>query len=117
MAFLLVLSGCRERSPTLLRPVTFLAKACNEVYRVQILEPATIALADSIVGMGQVKVVTGTKRSGDGGFNAPWSWHLEPGSVTLVDATIELCQLCPSVVEGTTLDRVCLVSEILEREP
>ncbi|MEM1665102.1 MAG: hypothetical protein QXQ31_04010 [Zestosphaera sp.] len=37
---------------------------------------------------------------GDGGFNKPWSWHLDPDTVEVADATIELCDGMPSFVES-----------------
>ncbi len=37
--------------------------------------------------------------AGNGGVNSPWSWHLEPGSITVPDVTIELCDGLPSYVE------------------
>jgi hypothetical protein len=37
---------------------------------------------------------------GDERFNRPWSWHLKPGSVRMVDASIEFCDGLPSHVES-----------------
>jgi hypothetical protein len=37
---------------------------------------------------------------GDGRFNRPWSWHLKPGSVRMVDASIEFCDGLSSHVES-----------------
>jgi hypothetical protein len=37
---------------------------------------------------------------GDGGFNAPWSWHLDPLSIAVPDASIELCDGRPSMVQS-----------------
>jgi len=43
--------------------------------------------------------VTGTLVKGDGGFNSPWSWHLDPSSVRMAEVSIELCDGTPSFVE------------------
>jgi hypothetical protein len=43
--------------------------------------------------------VTGTVVKGDGGFNSPWSWHLDPSSVRMAEVTIELCDGTPNLVE------------------
>lgn len=42
----------------------------------------------------------GPLRPGDGGFNAPWSWHLDPEQVRFTEAAIELCDGTPSYVEA-----------------
>lgn len=42
-------------------------------------------------------------RDGDGGVNAPWSWHIDPESLEFVDATIEVCDGLPAFVEDGTL--------------
>lgn len=36
---------------------------------------------------------------GNGGFNSPWSWHLDPDDVTMAEFAIELCDGTPSEVE------------------
>ena len=42
-------------------------------------------------------------RDGDGGVNAPWSWHIDPESLEFADATIEVCDGLPEYVEDDTL--------------
>jgi hypothetical protein len=49
---------------------------------------------------GRVGVISGQLAAGDGGFNAPWSWHLVPSSVTAPDLAIELCDGRPSFVQN-----------------
>ena len=44
--------------------------------------------------------MTGKLVRGDGGFNQPWSWHLDPTSVRMAEISIELCDGLPSFVEG-----------------
>lgn len=41
----------------------------------------------------------GTPRRGDGGFNAPWVWHLDPATISFAEVTIEACQTRASAVE------------------
>ena len=41
---------------------------------------------------------------GDGGFNAPWSWHFDPGQVRMTEAAIEVCDGQPSYVEAHLSD-------------
>ena len=38
---------------------------------------------------------------GNGGFNTPWNWHLDPDTVSLPEVAIELCDGCPSDVEAS----------------
>ena len=43
--------------------------------------------------------ITGKLVRGDGGFNQPWSWHLDPASVSMAEISIEVCDGRPSYVE------------------
>jgi hypothetical protein len=43
--------------------------------------------------------VTGKLARGDGGFNQPWGWHLEPATVRMAEVSIELCDGRPSMVQ------------------
>lgn len=86
----------------------FVIRACRgsegapdgETFRVQIENPDVIAQADTLVGRGNLLIVTGELRAGDGGFNQPWSWHLDPATVGFAQFTIELCDGCPGMVEA-----------------
>ena len=42
-------------------------------------------------------------RDGDGGVNAPWTWHIDPATLEFADATIEVCDGLPEYVEDGTL--------------
>jgi hypothetical protein len=42
-------------------------------------------------------------RDGDGGVNAPWSWHIDPSTLEFVDVTTEVCDGLPEFVEDGTL--------------
>jgi hypothetical protein len=55
-------------------------------------------LIDNYYGKNNLHV-TGTLVKGDGGFNSPWSWHLDPSSVRMAEVSIELCDGTPSSVE------------------
>ena len=58
---------------------------------VRIEDPAVAAQADRLVG-GEHRFVVGTLRTGHGGFNQPWSWHLDPSTIRIETITIEACQ-------------------------
>jgi hypothetical protein len=47
---------------------------------------------------GATRSATGTLRRGDGGFNAPWPWHLDPATVTFAEFTIEACQTAAGAI-------------------
>jgi hypothetical protein len=55
---------------------------------------------------------------GNGGFNAPWSWHLDPSETRFVEASIEVCDGAPSYVEAhkTEFPRYCPWSARVTRE-
>lgn len=55
--------------------------------------------------------VTGKLVRGDGGFNQPWSWHLEPTSVRMAEISIEVCDGRPSYVEQNLEEWLATVSE------
>lgn len=100
LAVLLMTVGCSGREwPA--DSGLFVVRVQEEEFRVRITTPAVVAEAmdrlDSADGEG---IVSGRLAGGDGGFNAPWSWHLIPGTVQIADATIELCDGTPSMVEA-----------------
>ncbi len=74
--------------------------ACGEPFRVLLRQPQAIEEAQRILaGIETQKIVVGELRPGNGNFNGPWRWHLEPCSVGFAEVTIELCDGCPSYVE------------------
>ena len=89
------------------RAAVFVVRTClgtggppdGERFRVRIDDPAVATQAEALVGAGPLKVLSGTVVRGDGAVNAPWSWHLDPASIQFVDASIELCDACPSYLE------------------
>jgi hypothetical protein len=71
----------------------------GEQFRIRIDDPAVAAQADALVGAGPIKALGGTIARGDGGVNAPWSWHLDSASIAFADAAIDICDVCPSYLE------------------
>lgn len=95
----------------------------GEQFRIMLRDEAQIAEAEALVGASAQKIVNGALLPGDGGFNAPWSWHMDPENVELADLTIELCDGRPSMVEADldmwlgTVGRFCpWSSRIVARE-
>lgn len=78
----------------------FVIEVEGERFRVRTSHPATATALDARRRSGTVGVVAGRILRGDGGFNVPWSWHLDPPSIEVPDAAIELCDGRPSMVQG-----------------
>jgi hypothetical protein len=68
------------------------------VLRANDAQTAQLAL-DNFKGRNKVFPI-GPLRPGDGGFNAPWSWHFDPDAVRMAEAAIEVCDGEPSFVEA-----------------
>jgi len=94
-------------------PVTFVIEVVDEHFTVRATTPEAIADLEQRRLSGQTGVITGDLATGDGGFNSPWSWHIEPGTVEVADVAIELCDGRPSMVEAdidywiNTVGRFC----------
>lgn len=73
--------------------------ATNDVVRLGITNPDGLQQADALLSSGVAQWAIGTPRRGDGGFNGPWTWHLDPASVTFADVTIEACQTAMSAID------------------
>ena len=96
-----VLEGCPTDGGAV-----FTIRACaaaedpdGQTFRALIRDPQVIAEAESLIGAGEGRILSGGLLAGDGGFNGPWSWHLDPDTITFSDFTIELCDGCPMFVE------------------
>jgi hypothetical protein len=66
------------------------------------------AIVDEMVqiaaGQCPPKVVVGDVVTGNGGYNAVWSWHLDANSVEIWDFTVEICDAAPAYVEANLAD-------------
>jgi hypothetical protein len=99
---------CTPASPTRADAI-FQVRACRgsrhapngEVFRILLRDSASIAQARSLIGAANRKIVAGTLASGNGGFNLPWSWHLNPDTVRFPEISVEVCDGCPSDVEAS----------------
>lgn len=96
-----LLAGC-DGSPTTEEEDdrdAFLVEVLGERFYVRATSPDAVAALTARQQSGEVSVVLGEVKQGDGGFNAPWSWHLDPASVEVADAAMELCDGRPSFVQ------------------
>lgn len=78
----------------------FVIEVEGEQFRLRTTNPASASALDARRRSGTLGVVAGRIVRGDGGFNAPWSWHLDPASIEVPQVAIELCDGRPSMVQG-----------------
>jgi hypothetical protein len=93
----------------------------SESVRLETTSGDALAQADSLLRSGEARWAAGTPRRGDGGFNAPWHWHLDPATISFAEVTIEACQTWPSAVEQDLdywigFGQVCLWGTVQARE-
>ncbi|MFI5005905.1 MAG: hypothetical protein ACHQKZ_00640 [Solirubrobacterales bacterium] len=89
-------SGTEASSPH----VDFVVSVVGETFVMRAQDAETIRQARENRTGGNGRFPIGPLRRGDGGFNAPWSWHLDPADVRMTEAAIELCDGRPSYVEA-----------------
>lgn len=71
-----------------------------ETFVVRVTDGGEIARFREAVAGRRSGFPLGPLRRGNGGFNAPWSWHLDPATTRLVEVAIEVCDGTPSYVEA-----------------
>jgi hypothetical protein len=77
-----------------------LQTANGDNFKVYATDPEAIQLlTDNYYGLNNM-FVSGRLIIGNGGFNSPWSWHLDPDDVSMTEFAIELCDGTPSEVEN-----------------
>ena len=77
----------------------------DEEYRILLTDDDDIATAEELgTGDRDPLIPVGTiVRTGDGGVNSGYSWHIDPASFEWAELTIELCDGRPSFVEAGTI--------------
>src|SRR5687767_11757199 len=77
----------------------FRVRTGADEFRMRLTDPEAIRLAlENLEGRNN-KHPHGRIALGNGGVNAPWTWHFLPDTVRMVDTSIELCDGAPSYVE------------------
>ena len=96
----LAAAGCDE-SPTEVEGIaTYAIEVSGERFLVRVAVDAQVEAFDARLAAGGHTVINGPLVAGDGGFNQPWSWHLDPDEVHVADLSIELCDGRPSLIEA-----------------
>jgi hypothetical protein len=86
-------------TPVANRPQSFTIDVVGERFTVIATDPETIRLlTENYEGRNSMHV-SGMLVRGDGGFNSPWPWHLDPDTVRMAEISIELCDGRPSLIE------------------
>ena len=87
-------------TPSEIQGKSFILQTSNgDKFTVYATDPESIhLLTDNYYGLNNM-FVTGRLVIGNGGFNSPWSWHLDPDDVTMAEFAIELCDGTPNEVE------------------
>jgi hypothetical protein len=90
LALALLLASCGGDVASM-RPTPaqeFVIEVEGEHFRLRTSNPATASALDARRRAGTLGVVAGRIVRGDGGFNAPWSWHLDPLSIDVPQVSI-----------------------------
>lgn len=78
----------------------FEIEVSGETFRTEVFGSVRVKQLDDRLSNGVRSVINGELIRGDGGINEGWSWHMDPQTVEAVDASIELCDGRPSMVEA-----------------
>lgn len=99
------LAGCAPQAPQPPHAVVTFQVAGDETFKVELDSADLIQHArDLLAGQDVASIPNGkVVRDGDGGVNAPWSWHIDPATFEFADATTEVCDGIPSYVEDRTV--------------
>jgi hypothetical protein len=71
----------------------------QDVVRLEITNSEGLAQAEDLLRSGEARWALGTIKRGDGGFNGPWTWHIDPATITFAEVTIEACQTAMSAID------------------
>jgi hypothetical protein len=101
-ALVLFALGCGEATtPSLPSDASlFEIEVSGEVFTVAVASASQVADLRARLQSGTRGVVMGNLAAGNGGFNAPWPWHMTLQSVATADLAIELCDGRPSMVSA-----------------
>ena len=76
----------------------FTVKVVDEQFIMLATKPQTIQLAMENFQGKNNRFPIGQIALGNGGFNQPWNWHFVPETVSMVEASVEVCDGKPSYV-------------------
>jgi hypothetical protein len=92
--------GCNDATDAGTRArFVFRDPVTNDVLRLEITNTEGLSQAEDLLRSGVAQWAIGTPVRGDGGFNGPWTWHIDPATVTFAEVTIEACQTAMSAID------------------
>src|SRR5688572_31227992 len=74
--------GCSDSSGPDDARFVFRDPLTQDVVTLEVNNSEGRAQAEDLLNSGEARWALGTLRRGDGGFNAPWTWHIDPATVT-----------------------------------
>lgn len=98
-AAVLACAGCDDSTGPEGSQFVFRDPLTQDVVRLEITNAGGRAQAEDLLASGEGRWALGTLKRGDGGFNAPWTWHIDPATVTFAEVTIEACQTAMSAID------------------
>jgi hypothetical protein len=95
--------------------------AGSEQYKIELVTDDLVDHARRLLAGEEIAAIPlGRVVRNDPSVNTPWSWHVDPSSLTFADVTIEVCDGLPSHVEGgliTSADFCPWSAEVIALEP
>ena len=91
--------GCGATTRATETAADFVVVVGSDQVVLRVSDAETIRLARQRLAGRGTGFPAGPVRRGDGGFNAPWSWHLDPAETRIAEAAIEVCDGTPSYLE------------------
>ncbi|MGH7129466.1 MAG: hypothetical protein ACREIV_12925 [Planctomycetaceae bacterium] len=99
-AVALTCAACDDSPSDIWEEASFTIETEGDKFTIRVADGPTITALEQRRADGTIGVIIGNLVAGDGGFNDPWSWHLDPATVRAVDVSIEVCSGTPSMVEA-----------------
>ena len=117
---LIVLACSQAAAPNQYTRFRLRDNVTSDRFQVEIAGRGAVAQADSLIRSQVPRYVIGKPVAGDGGYNAPWHWHLDPNSIAFGESVIEVCMTtAPSVEQAldswTRLGLVCIEAVVEAR--
>lgn len=101
---LVLAAACAPPPPPPPPGATYRVDVMGETFTLRATAPSVIAQLDAALAANRVGVLGGELRRGNGGFNAPHRWHIDPTTVYVADLAIEVCDGRPFSEVGSDID-------------
>ena len=98
-AAVLACASCNDSAGPVGARFAFRDPVTQDVVRLEITNAEGRNQAEELLASGEGQWALGTPRRGNGGFNSPWTWHIDPATVTFAEVTIEACQTAMSAID------------------